>query len=204
MYRYRAVDQADQVGDVLLREQRDLASARAFFAQEIARRRMRPREIIIDTHASYRRAIRRHARRAIHVETGLPRAGGETPQPVERSHGPVPDRLRPMRGLPSIATGQQLLEGLALAPAARRGSITRPRGAADSHHVRARAMVATFECLAPLLRAARCLCVAAQLLIAADAGDLGRTTLHGCHNCTNPSAQTNFAVSADADSERAG
>jgi IS6 family transposase len=37
-YRYRAVDEQGQVVDVLLRAQRDLASARAFFDQAIARR----------------------------------------------------------------------------------------------------------------------------------------------------------------------
>ena len=154
-YLYRAVDEAGQVVDVLLREQRDLDSARAFFAQAIARRGVRPREVITDKHARYRRAIRRHARRAAHFQTGLHRARGETTKPVERSHVPVKDRLRPMRGLQSIATGQCLLEGIELAHAIRHGHIAfaGPPTAPSSAHVRARTVVATFEHLAQLLRA---------------------------------------------------
>jgi len=143
------------VVDVLLREQRDLDSASAFFAQVIARRGVRPREVITDKHARYRRAIRRHARRAAHFQTGLHRARGETTKPVERSHVPVKDRLRPMRGLQSIATGQCLLEGIELAHAIRHGHIAfaGPPTAPSSAHVRARTVVATFEHLAQLLRA---------------------------------------------------
>ena len=49
--------------DVLLREHRGLASARAFFDQAIARRGVRPKVVITDTHASYRRAVRRRTAR---------------------------------------------------------------------------------------------------------------------------------------------
>ena len=97
MYLYRAVDEHGQVIDALLREQRDLASARAFFAQAIARRGVRPLLVVTDKHPAYRRAIRRHARGARHVRTGLHRARGETTKAIERSHVPVKDRLRPMR-----------------------------------------------------------------------------------------------------------
>jgi hypothetical protein len=36
---------------------------------------------------------------------------------------PVKDRLRPMRGLQSIVTGQRLVEGMTLAWAIRRGDV---------------------------------------------------------------------------------
>jgi transposase, IS6 family len=101
MYLYRAVDEQGQVIDVLLREQRDLTSARAFFVQAIARRGVRPVLVVTDKHPAYRRAVRHHARGARHVRTGLHRARGETTKPVERSHVPIKDRLRPMRGLQS-------------------------------------------------------------------------------------------------------
>jgi transposase-like protein len=104
-YVYRAVDEMGQVVDVLLRTERDLDSARAFFAQAIARRGVLAKEVVTDHHASYRRAARRHARRAVHVRTGLHRARGDTTKPVERSHVPVKDRLRPMRGPQAVATG---------------------------------------------------------------------------------------------------
>jgi transposase-like protein len=47
-YLYRAVDEAGQVVDVLLRARRDLASARAFFDQAIARRGTRPKTVVTD------------------------------------------------------------------------------------------------------------------------------------------------------------
>ena len=84
---YRAVDetgQVDQVVDVLLREQRDLASARAFLQQARRRRATRPAMVITDKHAAYGHAIRRHAPRATHVRTG----GPECTAPVSRPPNP--------------------------------------------------------------------------------------------------------------------
>jgi IS6 family transposase len=122
-YLYRAVDEQGQVVDVLLRERRDLESARAFFDQAIARRGVRPKVVITDKHLAYRRAVRRRAWRAHHIRTGLHRVRGETTKAVERSHVPIRDRLRPMRGVQSVATGQRLLEGIEVAQAIRRGHI---------------------------------------------------------------------------------
>jgi transposase-like protein len=156
-YLYRAVDNYGQVVDVLLRERRDLVSARTFFAQAIRRRRVTPDYVVTDKHQAYVRAVRRHARRAVHTRTGLHRARGETTKPVERSHVPIKDRLRPMRGLQSVTTGQRLLEGIEAVQAIRRGDLwaspglppVDPRGAA-----RARAEVATLNRLAGELRRA--------------------------------------------------
>jgi transposase-like protein len=60
-YLYRAVNDHGQVIHVLLRERRDLESARAFFDQAIARRGGRPKVVVTDKHAAYRRAVRRRA-----------------------------------------------------------------------------------------------------------------------------------------------
>jgi transposase, IS6 family len=158
-YLYRAVDEAGQVVDVLLRERRDLASARAFFEQAIARRGRRPRVVITDKHPACRRAVRRRFWRATHIRTGLHRARGETTKAIERAHVPIKDRLRPMRGLQSVATGQRLVEGLELVRAVRCGHIGAapwPHGAGApqrrrSPHERAREVVATFARLATRL-----------------------------------------------------
>ena len=91
--------------DVLLREHRDLDSARAFFARAVQRRGVTPDAVITDGRQAYRRAIQEHAPRARHVVTGLHRAAGyPTTQPIERSHVPIKNRVRPMRGVQSIAT----------------------------------------------------------------------------------------------------
>ena len=155
---YRAIDEDGQVIDVLPRERRDLASAKAFLAQAIERRGVVPTEVITDGHHPYQRAVREEAPEAVHVVTGLHRAPGyPTTQRIERSHGPVKDRVRPMRGLQSITTGQQLVEGMTTAQAIRRGDVAmgdggRPPGA--SLHQQARHAVATFQRLAGELRLA--------------------------------------------------
>jgi transposase-like protein len=129
-YLYRAVDETGQVVDILLREHRDLDSARAFFQRAKQRRLAQPDTVVTDKHPAYGRAVRRHARRAAHVRTGLHRARGETTKPVERSHAPIKDRLRAMRGLRSVATGQRVLEAVEAAQAVHRGDLLRrPRAA---------------------------------------------------------------------------
>jgi transposase, IS6 family len=154
MYLYRAVDEHGQVIDVLLREQRDLASGRAFFAQAIARRGVRPALVVTDKHSAYPRAIRRHAPRARHVRTGLHRARGETTKPIERSHVPVKDRLRPMRGLQSVRTGQCVIEAVEAMQALRRGLHHRERVAPLSVHERARELAGCVDQFAATLRPA--------------------------------------------------
>ncbi len=153
-YLYRAVDETGQVVDVLLREHRDLASARAFLQQARRRRAARPATVVTDKHAAYGRAVRRHVPLATHVRTGLHRARGETTKPVERSHAPVKDRLRAMRGLRSVATGQRVLEAVEAAQAVRLGDLCLAPGAvaALSSGERARAQAFTFLFAAQDLR----------------------------------------------------
>jgi transposase, IS6 family len=157
-YLYRAIDEDGQVVDVLLRAQRDLASAEAFFVQATARRQKVPTEVITDKHQAYVRAVRERASGAMHVRTGLHRAGGQTTKAIERSHLPIKDRLRPMRGLHSIATGQRLLEGIEVVQAIRRGNLrVKARDGGPPTKKRcpyeaAREAVATFTWLASGLR----------------------------------------------------
>ena len=154
-YLYRAVDEQGQVVDVLLRSRRDLASARAFFAQAIVRRSSRPSVVITDKHTAYPRAIREQVPHARHTQTGLHQANGPTCLPIERSHVLIKDRIRPMRGLQSICTGQSLVEGIELAGAIRRGDVQ--LGSLQELNrlglsERARAVRATFDALAAALR----------------------------------------------------
>ena len=122
-YLYRAVDETGQVVDVLLRKHRDLDSARAFLRQAKRRRAARPATVVTDKHAAYDHAVRRHVPRATHVRTGLHRSRGATTRAIERSHAPVKDRLRVMRGLHSVATGQRVLEAIEAAQAVQRGDL---------------------------------------------------------------------------------
>ncbi|MGH2350250.1 MAG: DDE-type integrase/transposase/recombinase [Chloroflexota bacterium] len=156
--RDRAGDRRPPAG--ALREHRDLASARACFEQAVRRRGVRPRTIVTDKPPAYGRAVRRHARRAVHVRTGLHRARGETTIPIERSHVPTRDRLRSSRGLPTLATGQRCFEGFEALHALRRGHIHLeplvPGDAASgaTRHQRARAVVRALQTLGARLRRA--------------------------------------------------
>ncbi len=153
-YLYRAVDEDGQVVDVL-REKRDLESAEAFFVQAIKRRGVVPDEVVTDKHQAYLRAVRQHGPNARHRRTGLHRKRALTTKPIERSHVPIKDRVRPMRSLGSVTTGQHLLEGVEVAQAVWRGDIC-PPGLSDpgSVHECARLGVATFSWLASGLRTA--------------------------------------------------
>jgi transposase-like protein len=154
-YLYRAVDGRGQVIDVLLREHRDLESARAFFSQAMARREARPHTVVTDKHAGYPKAVAEDVG-ARHVRTGLHRAGGETTQLIERSHALVKDRVQPMRGLQSVRTGQRVMEGIEVARAIRRGDVRIGRSSSrrTSEHQRARLVAEIFVHLARALRTA--------------------------------------------------
>ncbi len=149
------MDEAGQVVDVLLREKRDFKSAKAFFTQAIERRGVVPNEVVTDKHRAYLRAVKLHAPKAKHRRTGLHRKRALTTKPVERSHVPIKDRLRSMRGLGSLETGQRLLEGVELAHSVQRGDVRPPHQRTPSSvHERPRVEVRTFSWLASGLRTA--------------------------------------------------
>jgi hypothetical protein len=78
-----------------------------------------------------------------------------TTKPIERAHVPIKDRLRSMRGLGSVETGQLLLEGIELAQAVQRGDVRPPhQHTPGSVHERSRFEAATFSWLASGLRTA--------------------------------------------------
>ena len=152
-YLYRAMDESGQVVDVLLREKCDLESAKAFFVQAIKRRSIVPSEVVTDKHQAYLRAVRQHAPNAKHRRTGLRRKRALTTKPIERSHVPVKDRVKLMRSLGSVETGQELLEGIELAQAEQLADICLPdQPEFNSVHERARLAVTTFSWLASGLR----------------------------------------------------
>ncbi len=113
--------------------------------------------MITDKHPASVRAIRDEVPEATHIQRGLHRASGPDTKPTERSHVPTKDRLRPMRGLQSIRTGQRVAEGVERARTVRRGHVTAPAtlSAGDAgHHAQARAAATTFLWLVDGLRVA--------------------------------------------------
>jgi len=122
-YLYRAIDEHGQVVDILLRDHRDTASAEAFFEQALRRSDQVPKVILTDHHQPYIKAIQRTVPSAVHTRSGLHRVLGETTKPIERSHVALRDRLRASRGLKTLRTGQQFLEGFEGLRAIRGGHI---------------------------------------------------------------------------------
>jgi len=103
-----------------------ISTARAFFVLAVYRRRATPEAVITDKHPAYVRALRDEVPGAAHCQSGLHRASGPDTKPIERSHVAAKDRLRPMRGLQSIRTGQRAIEGVELARAIQRGHVVAP------------------------------------------------------------------------------
>ncbi len=157
---YRAVDQHGQVLEVLLRDQRDRASAEAFFRHALARPDVAPEPILTDPHQPYVKAVATLLPVARHGRTGVPRCRGYTPHPIERSHVPTRDRLRGARGLRTVPTGQQFLESFEALHALRRGTVQlrvlvpgyRPRHA--SEHEKIRTVITALEVLGTQLQKA--------------------------------------------------
>jgi transposase, IS6 family len=154
-YLYRAVDEHGQVVDVLLRAQRDTASAEAFFERARGHAGTVPTHVITDHHQPYVKAVQQVLPEAVHVRTGLHRARGETTKPIERSHVFTRDRLRASRGLKTLTTGQRFLEGFEALQALHRGHVALSESdAADRLHLpagpheRARAVVRALQILA--------------------------------------------------------
>ncbi len=161
-YLFRAVDEHGQVVDVLLREQRDTESAKAFFRHAHRRTRTTPTHVITDHHQPYVKAVQEELPQAEHVRTGLHRAREETTKPIERSHVFTRDRLRAARGVKTLTTGQRFFEGFEALHALRRGHTclaTLVPGYDAAHatvHERVRAVAHTVSALgARLTKAAR-------------------------------------------------
>ena len=86
------------------------------------------------------------------MRTGLHRARGETTKPIERSHVPVKDRLRPMRGLQSVRTGGYVIETVEAMQALRRGVHQDDGATPRSAHERARVLADRIDQFAAALR----------------------------------------------------
>ena len=87
---------------------RDTVAARRFFERAIASSGTTPRRVITDKAASYPPALTVAVRGVLH-RTGRYRTNG-----IERDHGFLKERLRPMRGLKSAASAAIFMRGHAL------------------------------------------------------------------------------------------
>jgi IS6 family transposase len=112
---YRAIDQDGQVVDVYVSERRNAAAARAFFARAIAEAGVTPERVITDKAACYPPALRALLPDAEHRTSKYLNNG------LERDHGHLKQRLRPMRGFKQRASADSFSRGHALVQNLRNG-----------------------------------------------------------------------------------
>jgi transposase-like protein len=113
-YVYRAVDDGGQVIDVYVSVRRDIAAARGFFTTAIAAHG-RPDEVVTDLAQALETVIEEVAPHAFHNTAQYAK------NRVERDHGRLKARLRPMRGLKTDRTARVVIAGHALMQNFRRG-----------------------------------------------------------------------------------
>ena len=107
-YIYRAIDGRGQIVDAYLSPTRDMVAARRFFERAIASSGTTPRRVITDKAGAYPPALSAVVPGALH-RTGRYRTNG-----IERDHGFLKERLRPMRGMKSTHSTAVFVVGHAL------------------------------------------------------------------------------------------
>jgi transposase-like protein len=107
-YIYRVIDGHGQIVDAYVSPTRDMVAARRFFERAIASSGTTPRRVITDKAATYPPAL------AAAVPGVLHRNGRYRTNGIERDHGFLKERLRPMRGLKSVASAAIFMRGHAL------------------------------------------------------------------------------------------
>ena len=114
VYLYRAIDQYDQVIDVLVSEKRDLATTRRFFARALDHG-SHPSAVTTDKAPAYPRALDELVPAACHLTEQY---GNNL---IEADHGRLKARLRPMRGLKQLRSTRVVCAGHAFVQNVRRG-----------------------------------------------------------------------------------
>lgn len=115
-YLYRAVDKKGQTVDFLLRDDRGIEAAQAFFRKAFASHPNRPpRKVTLDGHWPSHRALRLLRRehpawRRVHVRTCA-----YLNNIVEQDHRAIKARCGPMRGFESFRTAATTIAGIELA-----------------------------------------------------------------------------------------
>src|SRR5215472_4131812 len=114
-YIYRAIDGDGHIVDAYVSPTRDMVGARTFFERAIAFSSTTPGRVITDKAATYLPALAAAVPGALH-RTGRYRTNG-----LERDHGFLKERLRPMLGVKSAASAAIFMRGHALMRNIRRG-----------------------------------------------------------------------------------
>lgn len=115
-YLYRAVDKCGKSVDSLLRQDRGIAAAQAFFRKAVVTQESRwPRTIILDGHAASHRAVRLLHSEDTRWKSVLVRSCRYLNNIVEQDHRAIKRRCAPMLGFKSFKTAAITLAGIELA-----------------------------------------------------------------------------------------
>jgi transposase-like protein len=115
VYAYRAIDEAGQVVDVYVSQRRNAAAARAFFQRAMHETAVRPARITTDKAGCYPPALHVVLPEAEHRHSKYLNNG------LERDHGHLKQRVRPMRGFKSLASADSFSRGHGLIQNLRNG-----------------------------------------------------------------------------------
>jgi transposase, IS6 family len=107
-YLYRAIDQAGQLVDAYFSERRNADAAMAFFQRAVASTAVTPERVTTDKARCYPPALRATLPAAEHRSAKYLNNG------LERDHGHVKQRLRPMRGFKQPGCADTFTRGHAL------------------------------------------------------------------------------------------
>ncbi len=117
-YCYRAIDQNGQVVDAYFSERRNAAAAQAFFERAIGQTSVKPQRIITDQARCYPPALRAVLPSVEH------RCSKYLNNGLERDHGHLKQRLRPMLGFKHPASAETVVRGHAVVQNLRNGFST--------------------------------------------------------------------------------
>jgi transposase, IS6 family len=123
-YCYRAIDQEGQIVDVYCSERRNAAAARAFVERAISETGVTPARVVTDKAACFPPALRVLLPAAEH------RCSKYLNNGLERDHGHLKQRVRPMRGFKQLASADGFARGHALIQNVRHGYSTLTPGVA--------------------------------------------------------------------------
>jgi transposase-like protein len=114
-YCYRAIDQNGQVVDAYFSERRNAAAAQMFFERAIAQTHVTPQCIVTDRARCYPPALR------VVLPSVEHRCSRYLNNALERDHGHLKQRLRPMRGFKHPASAETVVRGHAFVHNLRNG-----------------------------------------------------------------------------------
>jgi len=104
-YLYRGIDAAGNLIDVMLSEKRDMAAAKAFFAQVKETVEQLPERVVTDGLSSYPRAIKEELGEAVEHEVS-----GCLGNPIEQDHRGIKQRYYPTLGFGAFESAQRFCQ----------------------------------------------------------------------------------------------